>query len=704
VTARVSTGTGNWNTAGTWNPNGVPVAADTLTIQAGHNVSMNAAAGACTSLTVNGTLTVPAALGALALTLEQGITFANAATFVCDLHASYADSFTLTLNNQANGGSPSTNYYGVTFQPNPAGITLRGFQKTRWSQLVGAIAAGAVAATVADATGWQVGDVIVFGPTQAFAAGAGGIKADKKTLTSVNPATGVLGWAGGLTYSHAINGYVGNLSSNVTIQSAKPVPVSSTNDYQSFCTHQFDATSGANIAQVDDVAFWHIGRDFSAASWRVVPNGGQADLLSMYTSISRNAFYNAGGYGLLLGGFQKIGAITDNIAYNDLTQNSFWRQDFNISDAFYEQDYSRFVSFSANQVNNTNGYGFQMIRSSGRFVDCVCSGASGAAVIHNAMAPPPEMLRCKFFANNIVDNGTGDVKYTDSNFGTDFGATNGAVFDHRAPGTLLAKNCNWQAGVPVSSFMTRAFTTPDTMALVIANKNGDPLVNETWTNASGSAPSIERDNANGYAGSGSTGTIALKINTTALARSFKERFQIVAPNGQVATLSGRIKRSGAQTTTVTLSGLGIVPVVYNCVGAPAAWEQFFVSATNNTGADSVFDVTIEVTNGIVGSVYIDALSAPSAVALNAGDMNVWADGVPLSLITANYVSALDVMNVLLSQLTLPGSVGKAIREQFQLQGLDPSAPLVVTNGQRAAGAGISQAITDVAGTVTVTRQ
>jgi hypothetical protein len=55
-----STGTGNWNTAGTWTPSGVPAAGDVVTILSGHTVTVNVNTNNLASLTINsgGTLTV----------------------------------------------------------------------------------------------------------------------------------------------------------------------------------------------------------------------------------------------------------------------------------------------------------------------------------------------------------------------------------------------------------------------------------------------------------------------------------------------------------------------------------------------------------------------------------------------------------------------------------------------------------------------
>ncbi len=55
ATDRVSTGTGPWTTPGTWSPSGLPLPGDNITILAGHIVTMDGNAGACNSLTIDGT-------------------------------------------------------------------------------------------------------------------------------------------------------------------------------------------------------------------------------------------------------------------------------------------------------------------------------------------------------------------------------------------------------------------------------------------------------------------------------------------------------------------------------------------------------------------------------------------------------------------------------------------------------------------------
>ncbi len=58
ATTKTSTGTGSWNTAGSWSPSGVPAAGDAVIIAAGHTITIDINTTSLLSLTVNGTLIV----------------------------------------------------------------------------------------------------------------------------------------------------------------------------------------------------------------------------------------------------------------------------------------------------------------------------------------------------------------------------------------------------------------------------------------------------------------------------------------------------------------------------------------------------------------------------------------------------------------------------------------------------------------------
>jgi hypothetical protein len=137
------------------------------------------------------------------------------------------------------------------------------------------------------------------------------------------------------------------------------------------------------------------------------------------------------------------------------------------------------------------------------------------------------------------------------------------------------------------------------------------------------------------------------------------RLQIPAPTGKKVGVSGYLWRDTANTTTVTLLGLGITDSTYTASGTLSANEQFFVSGTQVTGTDGILTLTISTT-GASGNLWVDAVSAPQAAAIDFGEFNYWSGGLPTQLMTATYVSAADVWNTLASNANLTGSMGEEL--------------------------------------------
>lgn len=91
---KTSTGTGNWNTAGTWSPNGVPAAGDDVVIAAGHTVTIDLSTTVL-SVTVNGILTFNSSTNRT-LTVTGNVTVNSTGTFTV-ANASGSNSHTLAL-------------------------------------------------------------------------------------------------------------------------------------------------------------------------------------------------------------------------------------------------------------------------------------------------------------------------------------------------------------------------------------------------------------------------------------------------------------------------------------------------------------------------------------------------------------------------------------------------------------------------------
>ncbi|MBL7930641.1 MAG: fibronectin type III domain-containing protein, partial [Bacteroidia bacterium] len=101
---KTSTATGNWNTAATWSPSGVPTSADNVYIANGHTVSINANA-VCNNLTVGqGTSGYLQFTGtARTMTVNNNITVNSNATFLVSTGSNVTHSITVEGNIVNNG-------------------------------------------------------------------------------------------------------------------------------------------------------------------------------------------------------------------------------------------------------------------------------------------------------------------------------------------------------------------------------------------------------------------------------------------------------------------------------------------------------------------------------------------------------------------------------------------------------------------------
>jgi hypothetical protein len=191
--------------------------------------------------------------------------------------------------------------------------------------------------------------------------------------------------------------------------------------------------------------------------------------------------------------------------------------------------------------------------------------------------------------------------------------------------------------------------------IVFANKNLDPLVQELWTESA----VISRDTTFSKDVSGSS----LKVLPHAGALGSSQfPLTVYAPSNQPIVVSGYVYQNAAfnGAVTVTLSGLGITPNIWTADPAlDDQWQQFAVFGTNS--ADGMLTVTFEA-SGTAGAVWVDGVSAPTPIAVNSGEFGFWVKGLPVPVVSANFVAAQDVWNVQGNQLTLAGSVGKLVAD------------------------------------------
>jgi hypothetical protein len=193
-------GSGNWSSTAPnapW-PGGVlPTAADDVTIANGHTVTVDVTTAVANSVTVAGGGTLqPSTSANSKLTVQQGITTAATASPVSnllyDLSAFPAIKAELRL---ANVGAASGAGYLLSIQGN---FILRGAAKTPYTYTQGALTANSSTSVVVDdATGWRVGDKLVFATTQAYNAVP---RVDVVTIATITPGSGTTAATAAVSY------------------------------------------------------------------------------------------------------------------------------------------------------------------------------------------------------------------------------------------------------------------------------------------------------------------------------------------------------------------------------------------------------------------------------------------------------------------------------------------------------------------------
>ncbi|MBI4425856.1 MAG: right-handed parallel beta-helix repeat-containing protein, partial [Elusimicrobia bacterium] len=216
----LSVQSGPWSEAATWSGLLPPAACNTVTVQSGHAVTVDAAGATAGATTVNGTLSF-SRVAASSLTLVGGDLIVNPGG-------------TLDLGTEASpipGGVEArlilasgtySGRFGLIVNDG-ASFSVRGAAKTPATTALSTAGAGALGIDVsaAGAAGWAVGDLIAIGKTATSFAD----ETEYRTLAGISggdPKT--LSWSGGLTYSHAGSvARVANLTRNVLIRSSGTV-------------------------------------------------------------------------------------------------------------------------------------------------------------------------------------------------------------------------------------------------------------------------------------------------------------------------------------------------------------------------------------------------------------------------------------------------------------------------------------------------
>ncbi len=575
---------GNWSAGTSWIGGVAPTSADDVTVVSGDKITLNITGMACNTLTVNSGGTLDCVNNAnWDLTSEKQIFCADGSTLTVDMSANVAYSGSINLNNLSdNAGS---NDYELIIDTT-ATVTIKGYPRTRKTDLVTTLtAASSTSGTVSDATGWQIGDVIIFGATGSYNATP---EIDIVTLTSVDTVTGAIGWTGAVTYNHAIGGTACNFSSNLTIRPAN------TADWASV-TYRIDyATTPANNRIIDNVEFYYGGANaYNNYGQLCVPGASDSGGWDDYKwTISNNVFYQTNNAGFNAWTYPSTKTripFQNNVFYSD--RNTLFSDGAMI---WCETPYLLDMQDCAILRSERYGIGGD-VQVQGLKASDLHIGSCDNAALNTGL----ELTTGLFIANATA------ITQRDSQLLLTGLEYSGNTTNENLTGItdIIHTNCVTDRidNAGLSSLVSDA-------VISWANKNNDITSQEEYT----SQYTKKRDN---ILTNRSDASISIEPTVTGVDCTHEQA--IVCADGETITVVGYMRvdstfyNLGTWTApTVTLSGLGETPVTATATSAAnGAWEQYTASITNNSGGDGEFTLTYTANaNAVTGGVaYFDGV-------------------------------------------------------------------------------------------------
>lgn len=535
-------GSGNWDSVtvnAPWPGGTAPTTADDVVINnASHVLTIKGTACVAKSVTVTlGTLQLDQT-AANKLTVENGIgsAFDSQAYVNFDTTGVAAFQSEILLNN-SNGSSNlgKLQLFGK--------LNLKGAVKTRWTTTTASVSAAGTTATATAATGWRVGDRIIFISTQAYNATP---KVDVMTLDATyTPGSTSLVFTAGFTYAHASGCIIGNFTSNLKIGPK-------TAGQEGYV--RISTATNSSSAAITDVQF-----ESCAVSGQEGALGIQSANSTLAT-ISNNAFYDYRNIGLYIRQASTSYTRSNNIFYSTASGAQAISGQTGPGDAGAETGAVIFRSTDGAIITNPGS----------PLVSCYISGCTGFAVTNassdTTMTGGGVFGNSSAFTSGASANGLTAV--TGTAIGTSFsGAVNSVVANETdVTSPITFTDCPLDTtGVTLVSGLTTA--TPSAVAVSFVNKNTVVTAQEIyrgfWTTL--------RDNA---IRKNSTSTVSIKPLKTATACTYVT--SVPCANGASITLTGNLKydalfyNGGTWTApTVTITGLGISTQTFTAASGTA---------------------------------------------------------------------------------------------------------------------------------------
>lgn len=615
---------GNASDTTVWSGGVVPVSGDRVLISSGHTVTLDGTyewgddtistivintVSTTASIFIEGTLKASRSVNSQ-LT-GNGHILVNARTGVFGMYdcGTAADpipdgvTHTCILNKSAvlaNGkygfqlASSSTNLQGK--------FSSHGVYRKRNAALVGAVSVGATSAVVSDATGWAVGDQIIFAPTTTYN------YEDIRTISTITAGSGTQATItfAALTYAHADTSPVGNFTSNVTF---KPYSTAGSGWSYMYLSAQTTSTTlnagdihcsntrieggGANGSDTTKQAALvsyqggtnstvKVMDDFDGLALFATGSSGIGGQFSRFSSRQRSVLTNSAFYGTL----NTVSIYEYSVSVNDFDDVVVYRSGSNAINCAYSQG----------SINNRH-YNIKVF-------------GTGSYVASYGPAFAPQYFNCVFgpiarsayfYAGQCSAN-----LYENCDFGVTFGRGVAAyLFDAADPkgiSEITLRNCTVASGITTRP--TNYYLSLPAHSITIENLNNNVTAQEFHIPQG----SFYRDNSVEY-----RGTSSIRLEPDRLAGAAMSRtIAVPAPNGVSRTVVGYLRKNssygGSTMPSVTLSGLGITPQTFIMSNSVDTWEKFTLTATQTSGADGNLSLTFSAQSANSGAVaYFDGV-------------------------------------------------------------------------------------------------
>lgn len=609
MAAITSAQTGLWSATSTWVGGVVPGEFDTVTIAAGHTVTLDGTRivgnDTTNGLTINGRLRASRTVNSL-LTLK--CTVANATTGEWDWGVQ-GDTIPVgvTAGIRVNySGTMANNKYelrlGTTNRMNL--IAMRGVDKVRHTKTTTAVTGGSTTTfTVTDATGWAVGDYIIVSADQNSTSSQ--VEGQAITAISGNNVTVGTAW----TNSRAAGAVVVNVWSNVYVE-----------HFNSANWGVFSITPRtgmpANSVDIKNVSFHGMsdGLDGGAFALRSAPYFANSTAVFRDGVIARCAATNIRRDGTnqtaIGGGGIGFGTLQSTVQF-DFLECVVAQRGAPLSSAAALRTTSLSSGVGFRQcciVNCSRGYLSNYSEGGLGIVitDLTFRNGSSAVVVSPGTAcvvNGGDLDRCIRFTEVL----SGDITVSNANFGTN---NSGFVTNSVAALGLVRCTIN-NSTVGSMALASSLFTTTPANPLAefsFVNKNSDVTVQEIQT----SAGFISRDNAVSL-----RGTSAIKFQPQVASLPLSRTYLLAgASAGQTYLVRGSLLFDTAYGTatppSVTLSGQGSTPAVFTAPATANAWHDFALTVTPSSTGDLTLTVT-GTSAATTGSFWLDGVILPPFV-------------------------------------------------------------------------------------------